>query len=375
MASLYFHIPFCKQACHYCDFHFSTRQAEQSQLVVALHQELELQRGFFGPAPVLQSVYFGGGTPSLLPTGQLQSLLRRTTELFALAPEAEVTLEANPDDLDEAKLAGLRALGINRLSIGLQSFHGPHLQWMNRAHTAQQAQQCVPLAQRAGFANLSIDLIYGIPAADHRIWQADLAQALALNVPHISAYCLTIEPRTAFGRWAKQGRLAPIPDEFAAQQFDLLATTLTVAGYEHYEISNFARPGAYSRHNCHYWKQGPYLGIGPSAHSYNGEYRQYNVANNSLYVRALAQGRVPAERERLTRANHINEYLMTSLRTQWGCDLAHLQTAYGHDVRAAAPGTLARWQAQGLARLADNTLTLTRAGQLLADGLAAELFV
>ncbi|MCU0448221.1 MAG: radical SAM family heme chaperone HemW [Bernardetiaceae bacterium] len=375
MASLYFHIPFCKQACHYCDFHFSTLATGQPEMVAALLHELELQRDFFGPSPELQSVYFGGGTPSLLAPEQLGRLLGRASALFALAPEAEITLEANPDDLDEAKLAALRQLGINRLSIGIQSFHGPHLQWMNRAHNAQQALQCVPLAQRAGFHNLTIDLIYGIPAADHTVWQADLAQGLQLDVPHISAYCLTIEPRTAFGRWAAKGRLQPAPDEFAAHQFDLLADTLLAAGYEHYEISNFARPGFYSRHNRHYWKQGPYLGIGPSAHSYNGQYRQYNVANNARYVRALAQGQVPAEREHLTRANHINEYLMTSLRTQWGCDLAYLKTTYGHDLRTEAAATLAQWQTRGLIRLNQNSLTLTRAGQLLADGLAAELFV
>jgi oxygen-independent coproporphyrinogen III oxidase len=373
--ALYFHIPFCKQACHYCDFHFSTQLRGKASLVAALAREVELRRDFFpDPAP-LASVYFGGGTPSLLDQAELDRLLDQVAKHFALAPGAEVTLEANPDDLTAAKLAQLRASGINRLSIGIQSFHGPHLAWANRAHTAAQATACVPLAQAAGFANLSVDLIFGLPAPDHGVLEADLAQLLALRVPHVSAYCLTIEPKTAFGNWLRRGQLQPVPEDYAAQQFELVAGALAGAGYEHYEISNYAQPGHYSRHNTNYWKKGPYLGLGPSAHSYDGQHRYANVANNAQYVRAIGQGQVPAERETLTPTDHLNEYLMTSLRTQWGCDLAHVRARYGHDLARTEAARLASWQAQGLLTVEAGVVRLTLRGQLVADQLAAELFV
>ncbi len=343
--------------------------------MAALGREVELRQDYLGSGSVVSSIYFGGGTPSLLTDAELGSLLGRVSDHFDLASEAEITLEANPDDLTADQLDQLRASGINRLSIGIQSFHAPHLTWMNRAHTVAQASQCVRLAQAAGFENLSVDLIFGIPAADHSILEADLAQFLSLNVPHLSAYCLTIEPKTAFGNWVRKGRMKPAGEEFAAQQFEMVANALTAEGYEHYEISNYAKPGRYSRHNTNYWKKGPYLGLGPSAHSYDGQHRQFNVPNNGQYVRALEQGSIPAERETLRPTDHLNEYLMTSLRTQWGCDLNYVEAQFGYDLRQKEAQQLANWIDLGLITRHNEVIYLTLSGKMVADELASKLFV
>ncbi len=339
----------------------------------ALLQEIEL-RAAERTVPAA-SVYFGGGTPSLLPVADLQRLIDKAASVFGIADSAEITLEANPDDLTAAKLRDLRTLGINRLSIGIQSFHEPHLRWMNRAHNAEDALGCVAKAQQAGFDNISIDLIYAIPAATHEIWEKDLQTAIALDVRHISAYCLTIEERTAFGNWLKKGNMRPIDDEFAARQFEMMTQALTAAGFEHYEISNFAKPGHYSRHNSNYWKKGTYIGIGPSAHSYNGQQRSYNVANNAQYIKAIGAGQLPADTETLSRRDHINEYLMTSLRTQWGCDLHWLKTNYDYDLQQAQAAYLQQLIADRQAVLSDQYLILTNKGRLLADSIALELFI
>lgn len=321
------------------------------------------------------SVYFGGGTPSLLPIGELAKLLDQTQKIFGIAPNAEITLEANPDDLSSEKLQELRQLGINRLSIGIQSFHEPHLRWMNRAHHAQQSLMCVEKAQQVGFDNISIDLIYALPADNHDIWERDLQTAISLGVAHISAYCLTIEERTTFGNWLKKGRIQPVDDEFAARQFEIMTERLTAAGFEHYEISNFALPGCYSRHNSNYWKKGNYIGIGPSAHSYDGVRRSCNVANNTLYIKAIMSGQLPAKTEILTRRDHINEYLMTSLRTQWGVDLSWLSRTYGYELATVRHNYLAWLIASGQAEISDNRLKLTNKGRLFADSIALELFL
>lgn len=373
MSAIYFHIPFCKQACHYCDFHFSTSLQGMAAMSEALLLETAL-RATERTTPAT-SVYFGGGTPSLLPIGDLAQLLDRARQIFGIMPGAEITLEANPDDLSTEKLQQLRQLGINRLSIGIQSFHEPHLRWMNRAHNAQEALNCVTLAKQAGFDNISIDLIYALPAENHSVWEQDLQTAIHLGVSHISAYCLTIEERTALGNWLKKGRIQSIDDEFAARQFEIMTEQLTVAGFEHYEISNFARSGHYSRHNSNYWKKGTYIGIGPSAHSYNGTQRSYNIANNAKYIKAILSGQLPAETETLTRRDHINEYLMTSLRTQWGTDLSWLSTAYGYDLAASQSAYLHQLLASEQAIIKNDHLILTNKGRLLADSIALELFL
>ncbi|GAB3888589.1 radical SAM family heme chaperone HemW [Spirosoma agri] len=375
---LYLHIPFCKQACHYCDFHFSTNLSQKSILVDAICAEITLQKDFL-PDKMLETIYFGGGTPSLLTESELAQIVETVHTQFTVAPTAEITLEANPDDLNAEKLNLLRRY-VNRLSIGIQTFDETTLRWMNRAHTAVEAESCVRLAREAGFDNMSVDLIYGIPdqavsAGSMTLWQTDLQKMLALDVPHLSAYALTIEPDTAFGRWKQKGKLPMVDEDLAADQFEQLIKALTGAGYEHYEISNFAKPGQYARHNTAYWQRKPYLGIGPSAHSYTGFSRQYNIANNTRYVSAIQQGRVPATIERLTVADQVNEYLLTGLRTKWGCSLSELTALLGTDFTQTQARDLDDMYTSGwLTRDAD-TLRLTDAGKLFADRVASSLFV
>jgi len=376
MPGLYLHIPFCKQACHYCDFHFSTSMALKGRLVEALVREVELRAAYLGPAQVLETIYFGGGTPSLLTAAELDTIFAALHQHFEVAPGAEITLEANPDDLTPAKLRELAASPVNRLSIGLQSFHEPHLRLMNRAHSARESAASVRLAQDVGFENISIDLIYGVPAPDHGLWEQDLAQAFALQVPHLSCYALTIEPDTVFGRRLRKGTFVAPPDEFVAAQFELLLAELPRHGYEQYEISNFCRPGRESRHNSNYWRGVPYLGLGPSAHSFDGRSREYAVPNNTKYVTAvLEQGEVPLTREILSPTDRANEYLMTSLRTARGCDLTYLHQALGVDLPGQRAEYLRELQQNGWATLHDHTLRLTDRGKLLADQITLELFL
>lgn len=383
---LYLHIPFCKQACHYCDFHFSTSLGQKSALVDALCAEIHLQQAYL-PTPDLQTIYLGGGTPSLLTERELDQLFMAIHAQFTVASTAEITLEANPDDLTADKLRLLRRY-VNRLSIGIQTFDETALRWMNRAHTATEAEACVGLAREAGFANMSVDLIYGLPNRDASRWQYDLEKIRALDVPHLSAYALTIEPDTAFGRWQQKGEFPPVDEELAASQFEELTRLLAGTdgagdaspgeaspGYEHYEISNFARPGQYARHNTAYWQRKPYLGIGPSAHSYNGHSRQYNIANNARYIADIRQGIVPAEMEVLTTADQVNEYLLTGLRTQWGCSLNELNTLLGMDFAHRQALDLKTLYASGWLVCEGDQLRLTNAGKLFADRVAATLFV
>lgn len=339
----------------------------------ALLREMELRRS---ERPLsATSVYFGGGTPSLLPVGDIQKLLDAVEKNFGIAKNAEITMEANPEDLSLEKLRQLRMSGINRLSIGIQSFHEPHLKRLNRTHGAAEALASVANARAAGFDNISIDLMYALPADTHEIWEKDLQIAVELNVPHISAYCLTIEERTVFGNWLKKGRIRPIDDEFAARQFEITSDYLTAAGFEHYEISNFALPGYYSRHNTNYWKKGTYVGIGPSAHGYDGSQRSYNIADNAQYIKAVMSGKLPSETETLSLRDHINEYVMTSLRTQWGVDLDWLLNNYRYDLLAEQNDYIGYLLDSGQAVLQNRRLILTRKGKLFADGIALELFL
>ncbi len=383
---LYLHIPFCKQACHYCDFHFSTSLGQKSALVDALCAEIKLQHAYL-PTPALQTIYLGGGTPSLLTERELDQLFSAIHAQFSVDSTAEITLEANPDDLTAEKLRLLRRY-VNRLSIGIQTFDEATLRWMNRAHTATEAEACVGLAREAGFENMSVDLIYGLPNRDASRWQYDLERIKALDVPHLSAYALTIEPDTAFGRWQQKGKLPPVDEELAADQFEELTRLLAGTGgpgkpssaeaslgYEHYEISNFARPGQYARHNTAYWQRKPYLGIGPSAHSYNGHSRQYNIANNARYIAAIRQGSIPAEIEVLTTADQVNDYLLTGLRTQWGCSLTELTALLGADFVRQQESDLVTLYASGWLVRDGDQLRLTNAGKLFADRVAATLFV
>jgi len=343
-------------------------------MVRAITRELELQQPYLA-GQTITSIYFGGGTPSLLNEEELRILLNAVYEFYSVSSDPEITLEANPDDLSLNKLQLLKQLGFNRLSIGVQSFHEPHLRYLNRAHSAEEAGKCVQQAKEVGFDNFSIDLIYAIPHSDHSVWQADLATAVSLNPKHISAYCLTIEEKTVFGRWLRHQKIPPIDETFAAEQFELLIDVLTASGYEQYEVSNFCQPGWESKHNSNYWKDVLYLGVGPGAHSFNGNSRQYNVANNGKYLKALAEDRIPCEREQLSKADRINEYLMTGLRTKWGCDLAWLKQELDYDLLAMQGDYIEHLIHEEKAMLENQHLVLTRAGKLLADGIAADFFV
>jgi oxygen-independent coproporphyrinogen-3 oxidase len=373
MAGLYLHIPFCKQACHYCDFHFSTDQSYRGQLVRAMVHEIGIQRSYVKEP--IDTIYLGGGTPSILSDEELRFLMEAAHANFDVRKEIEITIECNPDDISPDKLKSWRDLGINRLSIGIQSFDDAILKFLNRAHNAATAKDTLNQARASGFNNISIDMIYAIPDLDDERWKHTVHEALDFEPEHISSYSLTIEERTVFGKWSKHGKLHPVTDDVAARQFELLMDVLDARGYEHYEISNFSRPDFQSRHNSSYWKGVSYLGVGPGAHSFDGTSRQFNVRNNAAYIRALNKGEVPYEKEVLTRENRINEYIMTSLRTSWGCDLNFLKTTFGDDLIGRSGKYLAFIQIENLSILDNGVLKLTRKGKLLADKIAEDLMI
>ena len=341
---------------------------------MAIAREIGIQKDYLGHEPV-NTIYFGGGTPSVLSPDEIHRLLQTINELHPVAPDAEITLEANPDDLYGDYLQAIRQAGVNRLSIGIQTFHDDLLRYMNRAHDRTTALKTLEAARQAGFANISLDLIYSIPGQDDSRWKEDIEQALLLEPQHISCYSLTIEPQTVFGKWATAGKLKAIPDDLAANQLEILMDRLQLAGYEHYEISNFALPGFYSRHNSSYWRQENYLGVGPSAHSFNQVSRQFNVRNNHHYLKGITQGTIPAEKEVLTIENKINEFILTTLRTQWGTDLTTLKHKYGYALTEQNSAYLQELMQQKLIVVEDEVITLTRSGKLLADKIASDLFI
>jgi oxygen-independent coproporphyrinogen-3 oxidase len=374
MAGIYLHIPFCKQACYYCDFHFSTSLETKNELVKAISRELILQKDYV-KGEAINTIYFGGGTPSLLSEEELKMLFVTIYTNYIVNPAAEITLEANPDDLDVSNLKQFYSAGVNRLSIGIQSFDDNVLRFLNRAHDSIAAKSCVNEARSIGFKNISIDLIYAIPGQDDIAWKNNIKQALDLSPEHISSYSLTIEDKTVFGRWAATGKLKITEDEIAATQLEILTEQLEAAGFEQYEISNFSRQGFESKHNSSYWKQEKYLGVGPSAHSYNERSRQYNINNNAAYTRSLQQNVIPFTLETLAVEDKINDYLLTTLRTHWGTDLKKLQALYGYDLLADHQQYIESLCSQKLATLENDTLLLTKRGKLLADKIASDLFV
>jgi oxygen-independent coproporphyrinogen-3 oxidase len=374
MAGIYLHIPFCKQACYYCDFHFSTNLSTKRELVEAIARELTLQKDYVNGERI-NTIYFGGGTPSMLDAEELELLFTTIRKNFSVNEAAEITLEANPDDLSLPRLRQLRSQGVNRLSIGIQSFDDKVLQFLNRAHNGQSAVTCVEEARDAGFQNISIDLIYAIPGQDDEAWKQNIVQAIRLSPEHISSYSLTIEDKTVFGRWAATGKLKVTEDDIAATQLETLVTLLEAADFAQYEVSNFARPGFESKHNSSYWKQERYLGVGPSAHSYNESSRQYNISNNAAYVRSMQQNIIPFTLESLTREDKINDFLLTTLRTQWGTDLKKLQQLYQYDLLADHRQYIESLCEQKFALLQNDTLLLTKSGKLLADKIASDLFM
>jgi oxygen-independent coproporphyrinogen-3 oxidase len=376
MAGLYIHVPFCRQACTYCDFYFTTNLGGRTAFVDAVLIEAEARARSF-PAKSFDTLYLGGGTPSLLDDDELRRLASGLRQHFAIAPEGEFTLECNPDDLDADKLATLREIGVNRLSIGTQSFVESHLQLMRRSHSAAQAQATIAAAQAAGFTNLTVDLIYGIPGLSEAEWRDNISRLIGAGVPHVSAYALTVEERTQLAFQIKRCEVSMPPDEEMFRQYEILIEMLNAAGIRQYELSNFARPGFESRHNSAYWTGAPYLGLGPSAHSYDGERRWWNVANHTFYAKHLTEGRLPVrEEEHLSRENRINEYLMTHLRILTGVDPQWLRRELAFDLEAAEGEQLRAWIADGLMVRRDNgNYALTTRGLFVSDRIAGELFV
>lgn len=340
----------------------------------ALLKEIALEAKDAGP-DIINTVYFGGGTPSLLNNNELQALMEQLQKHFAIAPDAEITLEANPDDLIHEKLEHWKALGINRLSIGVQSFREEDLRWMNRAHTASEALDGIQLAQHLGFNNLTIDLIYGTPGLTDEAWRENIARAVALGIPHLSCYALTVEPKTALHHMVSQKQVAAIDSDQQARQFLVLMEAAQEAGYEHYEVSNFAKPGRRSRHNSAYWQGIPYLGIGPGAHSYNGMKRRWNIANNALYVTGMAKGAPIREEEILTVRDQYNEYIMTALRTMEGIVLEKIRNANGEAQLQELIRQAAAYESRKLLIITATAIRLTDEGKLFADGIAADLFM
>jgi oxygen-independent coproporphyrinogen-3 oxidase len=374
MAGIYLHIPFCKKACHYCDFHFSTSPQYKDQMLQALSQEIDLRKNYLA-GETIETIYFGGGTPSLLSADEIQILIGAITDLYEVSPQAEITLEANPDDLNPQKVREFRQTLINRFSIGIQSFFEEDLKWMNRAHTAREAQSSIKRVQDAGFENITADLIYGFPLLSKPKWEHNIQQLIELHIPHISSYSMTVEPATALSSFIKKGEQKPMDEGQSTAQFLILMEQLTEAGFEHYEISNFAKPGLYSKHNSNYWEGVSYLGIGPSAHSFNGESRQWNVSNNSKYIDQIQLKKIPAEMEVLSTENRINEYIMTSLRTSKGMSLQKITEHFGSDYSKEVRNGLDPFADKNWINLNDQIVTLTTDGKLFADHISSELFI
>ncbi|KPM31175.1 Oxygen-independent coproporphyrinogen III oxidase [Croceitalea dokdonensis DOKDO 023] len=370
---IYIHIPFCKQACHYCDFHFSTNFKKKTELLDALAVELAMRSAEFKGTTVA-TIYFGGGTPSVLSVKEIGKLVNTVYTHYKVEANPEITLEANPDDLSKEKLRELSASTINRLSIGIQSFFEDDLKLMNRAHNSQQAMECL-FGAKAYFDNISIDLIYGIPGMSDARWLKNIETALEFNIPHISSYALTVEPKTALKAFIEKGVVDDVDDETAQRHFEMLNNTLTHAGFTCYEISNFGKPGFFSKNNTAYWQQKKYIGIGPSAHSYDGNRRGWNINNNSKYINALAQRQLPIEIEELTLKDRYNEYVMTGLRTIWGVSLSKIEGDFGNTYLDYLMQQANKYLEGHLLYLDGDTLLATKKGRFLADGIASDLFM
>ena len=372
MSGIYIHIPFCKQACHYCDFHFSTSMKKKDDLVNALTKELELRKDEFKNTTV-ETIYFGGGTPSLLTNEELQFIIDAVYKNYQVSEHPEITLEANPDDLSKDRIIALSKSRINRLSIGIQSFFEADLKLMNRAHNSEEAKSCLEEATKH-FDNISLDLIYGVPGASNEQWLANIEMALSFNVPHISSYALTVEPKTALASFIKKGIIDNVDDEQAHDQFHILKDKLEAEGFVHYELSNFGKDGYFSKNNSAYWQGKSYLGIGPSAHSFNGKQRGWNVKNNSKYIKSIEDGQLPIEIETLTKTDQYNEYVMTGLRTIWGVSFHKVEADFGADYKDYLIEQSEIFIKQHLLYIEDAHLRVTKKGQFLCDGIASELF-
>ena len=372
MAGIYIHIPFCKKACHYCNFHFSTQTEYIQEFTHALVAEIKLQKNYL-TAPI-ETIYFGGGTPSLLKKAELEMIIEALKANFNLVPHFEFTIEANPDDINPVIAADWLALGVNRLSIGIQSFQAASLAWMNRAHSVEQSHAAIKIVQAAGFKDISADLIYGTPHLSDENLMADIATLIQYKVNHISCYALTVEEKTALHSMITKKQIEDIDTTKQARQFEIIVSALTAAGFEHYEISNFAMPGARSKHNSNYWNQVPYLGLGPAAHSFNGYQRQWNIANNSLYFQSIKNKLVPFELENLSLTQKFNEYMMISLRKSEGFSTHYIKDVFGEKYEAYVMSTSPKYIALGQLKPTEKGYTLTKEAKFFADGIASDFF-
>ncbi|SFW46968.1 radical SAM family heme chaperone HemW [Cellulophaga fucicola] len=373
MAGIYIHIPFCKQACHYCDFHFSTTMGKKEEMLQAISMELVLRKSEFANTNV-ETIYFGGGTPSVLDTEEINQLIETVYAHYAVTKDPEITLEANPDDLSILKINQLAASKVNRLSIGVQSFFEDDLKLMNRAHNAAEAESSIAEASTY-FSNISIDLIYGIPGMSNKKWLQNIQRALSFGLPHISSYALTVEPKTALEKFIKKGEIAPVKDSVAQEHYKILVKELAKEGFVNYEFSNFGKPEFFSKNNTAYWLGKKYIGVGPSAHSFDGEKRSWNINNNPKYIKAITKGEFPREIEELSVVDRYNEYVMTGLRTIWGVSVSKVEKDFGKDYVAYLKKEAASKIEKGLLEFRDNALFVTEKGKFLSDGIAADLFI
>jgi oxygen-independent coproporphyrinogen-3 oxidase len=378
MSGIYIHIPFCKQACHYCDFHFSTSLKKKDEMVLALAKEISLRKNELLDCArsdnKIETIYFGGGTPSILEVEDLRFLIDEVYKNYNVVENPEITVEANPDDLTEERIVELSKNKVNRLSIGIQSFFEDDLQLMNRAHNSEEASKCLEIASQY-FDNISLDLIYGIPGSSNEKWQQNIDKALSFGINHISSYALTVEPKTALDKFIKKGIIKQPDDEATQEQFHILVETLQENGFVHYELSNFGKSDYFSKNNSAYWLGKKYIGIGPSAHSYDGVNRGWNVSNNSLYIKSIQENKVPIETEKLTITDRYNEYIMTGLRTIWGVSLERIEKDFGKIYLDYLNKEAKRFIEDELLIIENNVLRATKKGKFLCDGIASDLFL
>jgi oxygen-independent coproporphyrinogen III oxidase len=373
MSGIYIHIPFCKQACHYCDFHFSTSMGKKEAMVSALKKELVLRKSEFRDE-IIATIYFGGGTPSVLSSQDINDIIAEVYLNYSVAEHPEITLEANPDDLSEQKIEELANSKINRLSIGIQSFFEEDLKLMNRAHSAEEAESSIAKAIQF-FDNISIDLIYGMPDMSNERWEQNIDKALSFGVPHISSYALTVEPKTALASFIKKGLIKPVDDQVAQDHFNILVQKMEENGFVNYEISNFGKPNYFSKNNTAYWLGKKYIGIGPSAHSYDGNNRAWNINNNAKYLKAIEKNELPLEKEMLSQTDKYNEYVMTGLRTIWGVSLIRIEEEFGTRYLNYLLQNAQKYVKEELLLIEKETLYTSKKGKFLADGIASNLFM
>ena len=373
MSGIYIHIPFCKQACHYCDFHFSTSLKKKEEMVLALGKEIVLRKSEFEDE-VVETIYFGGGTPSILTIADVKFLIETVYENYSVIENPEITVEANPDDLSDDFIVELSKTLVNRLSIGVQSFFEDDLEMMNRAHNSAEAKKCLEIATKY-FDNISVDLIYGIPEMSNQKWTQNIETALRFGISHISSYALTVEPKTALKKLIDTGKIDQPKDEVASEHFDILVEKLTQNGFIHYELSNFGKENYFSKNNSSYWLGKKYIGIGPSAHSFDGNSRSWNIANNSLYLKSISESKLPNEIEILSKTDKYNEYVMTGLRTIWGISLNRIETQFGKQYLKYLQKQMEKFVKDDLLVLENDILKTTKKGKFLCDGIASDLFM